>query len=213
MLLQQHLEAVDFDPKRDRLFSLGDLIDRGPESEKTLDYLQQPWFHAILGNHEIMLIEAYESNEPQSKARWHYWGGDWAASLDQPTLDLFYETLVELPIAIELQVSQNKAVGLVHAELPAVAHWQDIRSRLSSCPAGVFDTRDPTISDLYWAKTQVGGDATLGPVDGINHVFHGHSIVHVQPLTLGNRTFMDLGSYETGEIGFIHVEHFLQACD
>jgi serine/threonine protein phosphatase 1 len=50
--LQQCLEAVGFDPAVDRLFSVGDLVDRGPHSEAALDWLAQPWFHAVQGNHE-----------------------------------------------------------------------------------------------------------------------------------------------------------------
>lgn len=34
--LQQALDAVGFDPAIDRLFSVGDLVDRGPDSEQAL---------------------------------------------------------------------------------------------------------------------------------------------------------------------------------
>jgi len=50
--LQAALEAVDFAPEVDRLFSVGDVVDRGPESERVLDWLAQPWFFAVQGNHE-----------------------------------------------------------------------------------------------------------------------------------------------------------------
>lgn len=54
--LQQCLDAVGFDPAVDRLFSVGDLVDRGPHSEAALDWLAQPWFHAVQGNHEALAI-------------------------------------------------------------------------------------------------------------------------------------------------------------
>lgn len=50
------LDAVAFDPVRDRLFSVGDLVDRGPESDHALDWLARPWFYAVSGNHEDMAI-------------------------------------------------------------------------------------------------------------------------------------------------------------
>ena len=62
-LLETQLTEVEFDKTKDRLFCLGDLIDRGDESFMALDYLNNPWFYSILGNHEIMLIEAYETNK------------------------------------------------------------------------------------------------------------------------------------------------------
>ena len=52
--LQRGLEAIGFDPSTDRLFSVGDLVDRGPESHLALQWLHKPWFHAICGNHDFM---------------------------------------------------------------------------------------------------------------------------------------------------------------
>lgn len=54
--LQRCLDEVGFDPEVDRLFSVGDLVDRGPASEQALDWLAQPWFHAVQGNHEALAI-------------------------------------------------------------------------------------------------------------------------------------------------------------
>jgi hypothetical protein len=54
--LQQCLDGVGFNPAVDRLFSVGDLVDRGPHSAQALDWLAQPWFHAVQGNHESLAI-------------------------------------------------------------------------------------------------------------------------------------------------------------
>lgn len=56
-LFEQALEQLDFDPSRDRVLSVGDLINRGPQSLATLSLIEQPWFHAVLGNHELMLLK------------------------------------------------------------------------------------------------------------------------------------------------------------
>ena len=47
------IKLVQFDPKKDRLFSLGDTIDRGPESRRAQRFLSTPWVHAIRGNHVL----------------------------------------------------------------------------------------------------------------------------------------------------------------
>jgi len=39
----------------DQLFSVGDLVDRGPESHRVLEWLARPWFFAICGNHDFMV--------------------------------------------------------------------------------------------------------------------------------------------------------------
>lgn len=55
-LLEDELDRIGFNPTRDRVLSGGDLIDRGPDSLGTLELLEEPWFHAVLGNHELMLL-------------------------------------------------------------------------------------------------------------------------------------------------------------
>ena len=56
--LRQALDAVDFVPETDRRFSVGDLIDRGPQSTETLEWLSKPWFDACIGNHEDMALRS-----------------------------------------------------------------------------------------------------------------------------------------------------------
>src|SRR3546814_10866998 len=64
-LLQVELDRVGFDRAKDRLFSVGDLIDRGPDSMGCLRLLREPWFFAARGNHEDMLLDyAYEGVMP-----------------------------------------------------------------------------------------------------------------------------------------------------
>lgn len=56
-VLQNKLALVEFNPLTDRLFSVGDLIDRGEDSLACLELLRQPWFHAVQGNHEVMFLQ------------------------------------------------------------------------------------------------------------------------------------------------------------
>ncbi|WP_201294289.1 metallophosphoesterase, partial [Escherichia coli] len=57
--LMSELHRVDFDPAQDLLISVGDLIDRGTENVESLELLQMPWFRAVMGNHERLMIDAY----------------------------------------------------------------------------------------------------------------------------------------------------------
>src|SRR5690349_6471755 len=61
-LLDQALETVRFDTQCDRLFSVGDLMDRGPYSARALVFLQKPWFFAVAGNHEAMFVEVVDED-------------------------------------------------------------------------------------------------------------------------------------------------------
>lgn len=62
----------------DKLIFLGDYIDRGPDSKLVIDYilnLQYNGFDIItlMGNHEAMLLDAYENNS--AKFKWILNGG------------------------------------------------------------------------------------------------------------------------------------------
>lgn len=57
------LESVRFDPSRDELWSLGDLINRGPDSLATLVLWRDVGGKALLGNHEVHAIRAYEGRK------------------------------------------------------------------------------------------------------------------------------------------------------
>lgn len=56
--LKTLLETVDFNPSRDSLWSVGDLVNRGPDSLGTLRYLDslEGACVAVLGNHDLHLL-------------------------------------------------------------------------------------------------------------------------------------------------------------
>lgn len=56
--LQCLLDSVAFDPARDRLWSVGDIVNRGPQSLETLRFLKQlgSSFRMVLGNHDLHLL-------------------------------------------------------------------------------------------------------------------------------------------------------------
>lgn len=210
-LLAQQLKQIEFDELTDRLFSLGDLIDRGDESDQALKWLAKPWFFAIQGNHERMLINAFETRSESLWFQWMMWGGSWAEEMNFDALKPFYRIFSQLPLAIELALPNGKLVGLVHGELPDVCDWNDIKQMLAHMDPTLIETTLAT-SDMLWSKVQpylpIDEIPRVQPVRNIDHVFHGHTIVESYR-TITNRTFMDLGSYETGRIGLIEPRAFL----
>ena len=56
--LQCLLERVAFDPPHDRLWLVGDLVNRGPESLETLRFLyrMRESLVCVLGNHDLHLL-------------------------------------------------------------------------------------------------------------------------------------------------------------
>ncbi|WP_285261179.1 metallophosphoesterase [Halopseudomonas bauzanensis] len=123
-LLMELLVESGFEPAKDRLFMLGDLIDRGPESLRTLEWvLHTPYCHSVLGNHELLFWAS------RSDAVWagkHYSiGGKWAAGLSSEQHEVLAKSIQEkLPLTMTLNTESGR-VGLVHAQAP-VADWRQL---------------------------------------------------------------------------------------
>ena len=52
------LQKIEFDPEEDKLWLVGDLVNRGPNSLETLDYIFniKESCNVVLGNHDLHLI-------------------------------------------------------------------------------------------------------------------------------------------------------------
>lgn len=184
-LLENALQMVNFDPDTDRLFSVGDLIDRGPESERALEFLRKPWFHAILGNHERLMLEADKGTD--NLLNWLFNGGGWAISIDGPTRTALKAAFADLPWALEIETPHG-LIGIVHADVPEHMSWPEFRHALI--------TGDKTARETAtWGRARARGSVTSGVV-GISKVVCGHSISwDFSTQTVENVIFIDTGAY------------------
>ncbi|MDO5653259.1 MAG: metallophosphoesterase [Brachymonas sp.] len=176
-ILWRDLQALGFDTACDRLFAVGDLVDRGPESAQVPDWLDKPWFHAVRGNHEAMTLAALSGDE--QAMRFHQAnGGEWLQALEEPQRSRIGATLQALPLAMEVHTAHG-AVGLVHADLPT-DDWQDLRS-------STLSARDA--SYCLWSVDRMA-QQYAGEVRNIRAVVHGH-ITLPRMQVLGNVHFID----------------------
>lgn len=115
--LMSELHRVDFDPAQDLLISVGDLIDRGTENVECLELLQMPWFRAVVGNHELLMLDALSPDGNVNN--WLMNGGQWFFMLDADQ-EILARALVELvrrlPYIIELNTGQETIV-IAHAAI------------------------------------------------------------------------------------------------
>jgi len=189
--LQAALQAVRFDPARDRLFCLGDLVDRGPESGCVLEWLGQPWLKSVAGNHEDMAILWNEGSIPAE----HYArnGGAWNIANLPYEREVLASAFAALPIAIELETEQG-LIGLVHASCPT-ATWGEFAAVLRSVEAGGLSLEDAqgVIAQALWARDRFERlDESIVP--DVLAVIVGHTPMDAVS-ALGNTMFIDTGAW------------------
>ena len=136
-LFEAELERLYFDPGRDRVLSVGDLVNRGPESLDTLSLIEEPWFHAVLGNHELMLLNYldYYSSRKHSRKTFRVGGGRWiveAIARDRKRIRKLADRLALLPLA--LHVEAEVAFNVMHGDLhPLGARQENLFSEKTVC--------------------------------------------------------------------------------
>lgn len=175
------LIEVGFDPLVDRLFGVGDLVDRGPESHLVRYHMEQPWFASVTGNHELMLRE-YAKIPPH---KWGRHGTEWFYDVSQKERLEYAKLFKTMPIAIEVE-TPNGLVGIIHADCME-NDWAFTMERLKS-PKNNRDFKD-MLSTVLWSRQRWMYQGDL-PVANIHAMVVGHVCV-TEPTRLGNTYYID----------------------
>jgi len=172
--LEELLLSINFNKETDRLFSVGDLVDRGPESKRVIEFLNQPWFHAIQGNHEQLLLQSEES-ESIYEAWTKRAGGKWW-----------------ITTSLAFQVStETGEIGIIHADIPLGLSWQEFIKQLQN--------NTELQQHVQWSRLRhryITSSEMVPKIDGIDLVVVGHSIVP-KPIYTANLCYIDTGAAYT----------------
>ncbi|UVJ45897.1 metallophosphoesterase [Pseudomonas sp. LS1212] len=187
--LQDALDAAGFDASCDRLFSVGDLVDRGPESEQSLEWLDKPWFFAVQGNHEALAI-AHVCGGYLDYSMYRASGGGWFLDLARQDQEVFASRFDRMPLAIELETAQG-LVALVHADCPFPS-WAPLRE--------TFVEGGPLLAAVQeicqWSRRRLQQENTCG-VEGVRALIVGHTPLR-QVAVLGNVYHIDTAGWASG---------------
>lgn len=170
------LSLLDFDVSHDRLFSVGDLVDRGPESSDCLALLREPWFHAVRGNHEeLMLAHAGPDHTGGSIEDMELHlrnGGQWLANLVPWSKNLrsLFAKAAALPHVLVVGDGPDR-FHVLHAQLPLSAAGTTLTD--TDVDAGLA-TVDPSL--LTWARQLMGTGGAALPMQqpGLSTTWCGH---------------------------------------
>jgi len=193
-LLQQALDELGFDPESDRLFSVGDLVDRGPECEQVLEWLKKPWFHPVRGNHDDYVCR----HDTCDIGNWLQNGGAWFMSLLEAERGEYAAQFRELPIAIEVETSEGP-VGLVHADCPFPS-WRYLLDKLEDVAEGNAGLLRSIKNGCMWSRRRIELEDISG-VEDVRALVVGHTPLKM-PTALGNVIHIDTMGWRPQKGGF-----------
>ena len=181
--LRYLLNLIAFDPLCDRLFSVGDLVDRGEHSEQALALIDKPWFFPVLGNHEDALCAVADG-----RLRREWWfgiGGAWAVNVPDERLQHYAEVLRTLPLARVVGSGKGR-FNVLHAEFFGTDADLD---------AGdfSFETRER----MLWGRDLAVGNYDPARQRGLSLTYCGHT--PMRDITqIGSQVFIDTGAFGPG---------------
>lgn len=145
------LNTINYDSSTDVIYSVGDLIDRGPDSASVVEFFQQPHCHVVLGNHEQMTL-----NQRDWKAIWKSSRAGGLATLDSLeqsgyTMEWLVKFCSGLPICLDVgDETQAASFRLIHAECPLDWSESELMKYLR-----VTARKKVAESRLLWGRTDI----------------------------------------------------------
>jgi bis(5'-nucleosyl)-tetraphosphatase (symmetrical) len=154
--LTRLMKKVNFDPAKDQLWSVGDIVNRGPKSLETLRFLKSlgERFQMVLGNHDLHLIALAYGVIPCKK------GDTLNAVLSAPDRQELIDWLRQQPL-----IFKNDHHVLVHAGIPhlwTIAHAMELAHEVES----VLQSADPApfLREMYGNEPACWSDELTGNV-------------------------------------------------
>lgn len=185
-LLMNKLDEIGFDTTQDLLISVGDLIDRGSENVECMELITFPWFRAVRGNHEQMMLDGL--SEHGNVNHWMANGGGWFFYLDydkERQAKALVHKVAELPLIIEL-VSGDKKYVICHADYP---HNE-------------YEFGKPVNDEqVIWNRERVSNawDGIGSQITGADEFIFGHTPAK-NPLKYWNQSYIDTGAVYCGNL-------------
>jgi serine/threonine protein phosphatase 1 len=184
------LDHANFDQSIDRLFLVGDIIDRGPASHQCAQFLSNKYVKAIRGNHEQYLIDLY-TDGPAGKALLNYYtsqninGMAWIRDMSEENMMDIVTAISNLPIVMETNTDRG-TVGFVHADIPPGMTWETFKNKIQH--------NDRSTTQYALESRNRIESRNIDGVEGVGRVFVGHTVMPQGLKNFGNVFAIDTGA-------------------
>ena len=196
------LDKKKFDPKNDIILCTGDLADRGEDSPKCLDLINEDWFFSVQGNHDTYgweyLSEQHSGKKSMLAEAWQNerTGGNWFFELDKNqrrNVSRQFLRVMNLPFVREITYREKKIV-MCHADYPSNEY--------------AFNKEVNPMIMLYnrsRVRPDFGDPQDTTVISGADLFIHGHTTIPRIQL-LGNRWYVDTGCGKSGKLTMIELD-------
>lgn len=205
--LREKMASKGFDPRVDRLFAVGDLVDRGPESEAVLGLLDEPWFHSTMGNHDFAAIE-YATGRQKDAAWYASIGGAWMIGKTKAEQMEYAIAFSMLPMALEIDIGGGRRVGLVHADCP-FADWNQFSRVMWKWNQLEKREQNAIRMRALWSRDRIEYLRDDG-VAGVHAMIVGHT-PQERVTSLGNVFYVDTGCGKGGKLTMKQIKKVVGA--
>ena len=194
--LDRALLELCFDPVCDRLFGVGDLVDRGPHSAEALVWLERRFEAVVMGNHERPLLYWFDPHRRPSPAR----RPPWLRRVPRSQHRRWRAALARMPLAVTIETPYGP-VGLVHADVPH-PDWTVATAMLET---GAPHHVDIALLGIDADELEVHRHRSQA-VAGLRALVHGHFVVD-EVQRRANRWNVDTGASFPGRdrLTLLHV--------
>ncbi len=187
-----------------RVVFVGDLIDRGPDSFKVVDYLSKYKPENIetiylMGNHEEIFLKVLAGKESVLGSWLEYGGRSTARSYGVNNLGEFHINPESLMRRIQARVPESH-IGFIKSFRIYYQFENYLCVHAGIKPKVPLEKQNP--KDMMWIR-----DKFLNYKKPHSHiVVHGHTIVE-EPEILSNRVAVDTGAYAGGKLTAARIEN------
>lgn len=207
-LLDTLLDAIARDdaargPAETTRIFLGDLIDRGPSSREVIERVMtivpsDPYAHAIMGNHEEVLLAALDGDPQAIRLFYRIGGVETMLSYGADEAMIEQWDFDDIGAFLESTVPPDQAAFLRSMEqMITIGDYCFVHAGIR--PGVAFD--EQRASDLRWIREPfLASDVDHGRV-----IVHGHSITDAVE-DLPNRIGIDTGAFASGRLSALGLE-------
>lgn len=196
-LLQKQLSEIGFLIGKDILILTGDIIDRGVENKEMLEFVSsEPDVYSVLGNHELMFLNAMHDELVRTIYMESRMGGSWIENHSQAEIECMATQIKScMSIAITVEEGTHK-IGVIHAAAPS--SWKEVLSLT------------PENFEYYLLSRKQFEEAKNGkqrpPILDVDLVVHGHVCNEI--LASGNQVWIDT-HWATGKLSIIESKDLI----